>query len=94
VLLSFGHLNQDKTGPIVLPQTGSPKPSAQLEFSEPPIVPEEIPPYPDSSEEPEDEATKPNSGIDWATWGLGLLAFTAVLGLIPFWLFIYFSIRP
>ena len=94
VLLSFGHLNQDKTGPIVLPQTGSAKPSAHLEFSEPPIAPDAFPEYPKVNDESEEESTKPNPGIDWATWGLGLLAFTAVLGLIPFWLFIYFSIRP
>ncbi len=36
----------------------------------------------------EDEA------IDWVTWLLGLIAFTTILGLIPFWLFIYFSINP
>jgi len=94
VLLSFGHLNQDKTGPIVLPQTGNAKPSSHLEFSEPPIGPDAFPQYPDSYDEPEEDDTKPNPGIDWATWGLGLLAFTAVLGLIPFWLFIYLSFRP
>jgi serine/threonine protein kinase len=31
--------------------------------------------------------------LDWITIGLGLLAMTAVGGLIPFWLMIYFSLR-
>ena len=30
--------------------------------------------------------------IDWATIGLGLLTFTAVAGLIPFWLYIWFTL--
>ena len=32
--------------------------------------------------------------IDWLTWGLGLLAFTTILGLIPFWLYIYLTLNP
>ena len=94
VLLSFGRLNQDKTGPIVLPQTGTASPATRLEIPKPALQPDEMPQFPDLSDEPEEENTESNPGIDWATWGLGLLAFTAVLGLIPFWLFIYFSIRP
>ena len=30
--------------------------------------------------------------IDWATIGLGLLTFTAVAGLIPFWLYVWFTL--
>jgi serine/threonine-protein kinase len=32
--------------------------------------------------------------IDWITWALGLLAFLAIGGLIPFWLWIYFLYNP
>ena len=32
--------------------------------------------------------------IDWIAWGLGLLAFIAVGGLIPLWLWIYFLYNP
>jgi serine/threonine-protein kinase len=32
--------------------------------------------------------------IDWITWALGLLAFIAVGGLIPFWLWVYLSYHP
>jgi serine/threonine-protein kinase len=32
--------------------------------------------------------------IDWATVGLGLVALVAVLGLIPFWMWIYFVYNP
>lgn len=39
----------------------------------------------------EDEA--PEEGIDWQTLALGLLALVAVGGLIPFWLYIWLSLR-
>jgi serine/threonine-protein kinase len=32
--------------------------------------------------------------IDWASVGLGLVALVAVLGLIPFWMWIYFIYNP
>jgi serine/threonine protein kinase len=32
--------------------------------------------------------------IDWVTWGLGLLALLAVGGLIPFWVWVYFTVNP
>lgn len=32
--------------------------------------------------------------IDWVTWGIGLAAFTFVLGLIPFWLYVYLTLNP
>ena len=32
--------------------------------------------------------------IDWRTWILGLLALLAVGGLIPFWLWVYFTYNP
>jgi serine/threonine-protein kinase len=32
--------------------------------------------------------------IDWSTWLLALVAFTFLLGLIPFWLYIYLTLNP
>jgi eukaryotic-like serine/threonine-protein kinase len=32
--------------------------------------------------------------IDWVTWILGLLALIAVGGLIPFWLWVYYTMNP
>jgi serine/threonine protein kinase len=32
--------------------------------------------------------------IDWLTVGLGLLALVAVLGLVPFWMWVYFAYNP
>lgn len=90
VLLSFGSINQEKTGPIVLPggnkrdQEPYSKEETLVEDSQEPIYIEAVP-----SENLEDE--KP---VDWVTWALGLVAFTTVLGLIPFWLYVYFSINP
>jgi serine/threonine-protein kinase len=94
VLLSFGSLNKEKTGPIVLPQAGNNEQPAVEKPFVPPIRtnPPEIEPYPEPALPEQD--SEEGGRIDWVTWGLGLLAFTAVLGLIPFWLFIYFSIRP
>jgi serine/threonine-protein kinase len=36
----------------------------------------------------------PAPEIDWASIGLGLVALVAVLGLIPFWMWIYFVYNP
>ena len=34
------------------------------------------------------------SSIDWKTWLLGLAASALLIGLIPFWLFVYMNIKP
>ena len=36
----------------------------------------------------------PGPEIDWVAVGLGLLALVAVLGLVPFWLWVYFVYNP
>jgi serine/threonine-protein kinase len=94
VLLSFGSYIEDKTGPIVLPRSAQ---GVQLT----PLSPEKSsnsvpdPIVPITHEEPEDDFIEEEEApLDWVTWLLGLAAFTAVLGLIPFWLFIYYSINP
>jgi eukaryotic-like serine/threonine-protein kinase len=38
--------------------------------------------------------TVPVPEIDWVSVGLGLLALVAVLGLVPFWLWVYFVYNP
>ena len=40
---------------------------------------------------PEERAKSP---IDWKTWSLGLLAAALLLGLIPFWFYIYLLLKP
>jgi serine/threonine-protein kinase len=42
----------------------------------------------------EKEPSQPAPEIDWASLGLGLGALVAVLGLIPFWMWIYFVYNP
>jgi eukaryotic-like serine/threonine-protein kinase len=42
----------------------------------------------------ETSATTPVAEIDWVSVGLGLLALMAVLGLVPFWLWVYFVYNP
>jgi hypothetical protein len=34
------------------------------------------------------------TGFDYTTWLLALLAFIAVFGLIPFWLWVYYILNP
>lgn len=98
VLVSFGTINKEKTGPIELPQlrnlngTNHEEPS-RAQTPPPAILSKPAPFFYDSEIEISEEIDEGTS-IDWVTWLLGILAFTAILGLIPFWLFIYFSIKP
>jgi eukaryotic-like serine/threonine-protein kinase len=39
-------------------------------------------------------ALAPSPEIDWVSVGLGLVALVAVLGLVPFWLWVYFVYNP
>ncbi|MBG0771384.1 MAG: hypothetical protein H0S82_06720, partial [Anaerolineaceae bacterium] len=95
VLLSFGGIVTDKTGPIVLPQAKNDKnPSLDRPFYSADVQAESFDDGFEDEYADENEEESEAAGIDWVTWGLGLLAFTTVLGLVPFWLFIYFSIRP
>jgi len=92
VLISFSELNNEKTGPILLPKPGkSDRSVTPTPVSAPPVIPEaQVSSIPEESPQQESEGTN----VDWVTWLLGLLAFTAIFGLIPFWLFIYYSINP
>jgi serine/threonine-protein kinase len=95
VLMSFKDINEDKTGPIVLP-----KPSkTDLSSTRKPNLPQTMNKNESSSESlvssiRHEIRDKKNTNVDWVTWLLGLLAFTAIFGLIPFWLYIYFAVNP
>lgn len=89
---------QPPAQPIAQPPTPSvPLPSQPL----PPLIrprPQAVPmasPRPAPEEEPEEEYAEENPlDIDFATWGLALIATIAVLGLIPFWIWIYLMYNP
>jgi serine/threonine protein kinase len=58
------------------------------------LTPEAIPvPDPDLAQDAGLTLT-PVAEIDWVSLGLGLVALTTVLGLIPFWMLIYFVYNP
>jgi serine/threonine-protein kinase len=59
--------------------------------SPPPAVPAY--PAPIASRQPVSMPEDNPLDIDWTTWSLGLLALLAVGGLIPFWVWVYFSIN-
>ncbi|MDX9864351.1 MAG: protein kinase [Anaerolineaceae bacterium] len=47
----------------------------------------------DAAPDPEEEPVSLAPEIDWGTAGLGLLAFILAAGLIPFWLYIWFTLN-
>lgn len=71
-----------RPNPQPVPQARVPQPNTQP-------VPQ-LQPAPVTPRDPADEAL----GIDWLTIALGLVATLAVGGLIPFLLYVYFSINP
>jgi serine/threonine-protein kinase len=94
VLMSFKDLKEDKTGPIVLPKLTNSQTSHVQDRQTPKPKPVNPLSKPSSPRTKPDIEKDENSRVDWVTWLLGLLAFTAIFGLIPFWLFIYYSINP
>jgi eukaryotic-like serine/threonine-protein kinase len=93
VLLSFNNLNEDKTGPIVLPKVNHTRQTVSRSYESPPRG-NRFDSQPSYSNEILLTEEKDDQPIDWLTWVLGLLAFTFVLGLIPYWLFIYLTLNP
>ncbi len=47
-----------------------------------------------SSEKPANEKAAASLDLDWPSIGLGMVALVAVLGLIPFWIWVYFRYNP
>ena len=68
-------------------ETRTPPPQPRATPAPPPIRPR---PRPAAVSAP---ASNPLD-IDWVTIGLGLMALITVGGLVPFWLWVYFSINP
>lgn len=92
VLMSFLHPSQPVS---VQPQAQyAPAPPVQRPAA---TVPQ---PYPQDTQpeyyepEPDDEPLPNPLDIDWGTWALALLALIAVGGLIPFFLWVYFTYNP
>ena len=79
VLMNFGTAQSIPAQP----RTNGPAPVQQTQ-PPPAVVPVSSPP----KDEPAD------LGIDWASVGLGLLALIAVVGLVPFWMWVYFVYNP
>jgi eukaryotic-like serine/threonine-protein kinase len=83
--------------PATQPVTPAPPihkmPSGPVAASRPaPVTPSPVTPmYPaySPSRQPADNALD----IDWVTWGLGLLALLTAGGLLPFWVWVYFTIN-
>jgi len=68
--------------PAVSSQVQSNSPGSSIQPSTAPVTDEEEP------------LQKNPLDIDWVTIALGLLAFIAVGGLVPFWLWVYFVLNP
>lgn len=87
--------------PVDEPPAHTPTPIPAKAFTPP--EPEKTPPRGVISSQPsplqagipesvlEERAKSP---IDWKTWSLGLLAAALLLGLIPFWFYIYLLLKP
>ena len=96
-------LEQVRTNPVPAeePPARTPTPAPGKAFTPP--EPEKTPPRGVISSQPsplqaeiaervlEERAKSP---IDWKTWSLGLLAAALLLGLIPFWFYIYLLLKP
>ncbi len=85
--------NQIKA-PITKPQPLKIKPAVQKEKLTPSDLVETIPPPAIPSSEETDKVKTAHKEFDGTTWGLGLVAFTLLLGLIPFWLYVYLTLKP
>lgn len=83
VLMRFGTLRESMPPQLAL------TPEAVNRFEEPPVAP-----IPDPAPVAAFEPPSLDLDIDWATIGLGLLALFAVGGLIPFWMWVYFTWNP
>jgi len=72
------------------------KSSQQLDQSSPPQTIVETPVAPVSHSQPTQlvQPASPTRSMDWGTAFLALAAFLAVGGLIPFWLFVWLTLRP
>lgn len=88
VLLTFSRKAQEETvlvpadSPVSFPTPPAPSTSESLPSPSPARQPLLL------------DTPSPFDEIDWTAVGLALLAFLAVLGLIPFWFWVYFVFNP
>jgi len=66
-------------------------PSRPVQLSQPAAAPVYTPHFQPSQQSAYEEDS--SLDIDWITWGLGLLALLTVGGLIPFWVWVYFTVN-
>jgi len=96
-------LEQERPNPVPAeePTARTPTPVPAKAFTPP--APEKTPPRGVISSQPSplqagiaesDLEERAKSPIDWKTWSLGLLAAALLLGLIPFWFYIYLLLKP
>jgi len=89
---------QATTPPIVAPRAVPVQPSYQPAYdgnSRDPYSADEV--FGDEEDQPDlvvVTSSTHSQGFDWFTWLLALLALIAVGGLIPFWLWVLYMIRP
>ena len=82
----------DQLGRVLLRFGTQTQPVPAPELSLTPEASPDYQPEPETVYEPEPAASPAN--IDWLSVGLGLLALIAVGGLIPFWMWVYFTYNP
>ena len=80
VLLRFGTQRDEQPAPAL-----ALTPEAQPNY---------VPPEPEPVYYPDPEPALVLPDIDWLSVGLGLLALVAIGGLIPFWMWVYFTYNP
>ena len=85
--------NNRQTKPVVAEEYFPPQPAQQYQTvinQAPPVY--EIPYEPQYASDVEEES-ETQTGIDWASLGLGLLALIFVGGLVPFWLYVWLTLN-
>jgi len=98
VLRSFSQRAEPYAQTVVSPASSTRPSTSQLPQTAPlhqrPAVGQSQPQTPVRPTPPPAEAEDNTLSIDWGTILLGLLAMVAVGGLIPFWLYVYFTFNP
>lgn len=86
--------------PVAPPPESHPASIAPVPVSE---IPQYAEPEPEQAEYPFDELSpevvvvapaRKRNQFDWITWILGFLALVAAVGLLPFWLWVYYVLNP
>jgi serine/threonine-protein kinase len=94
VLIAFKNSEEGASPVPALNRAGSStsvptKPKLKIEMPE-----KVMEPFDNTTEEITDQIRTAIKSVDWINWAIGVLAFTLVLGLIPFWLYVYLTLNP